>query len=93
MSTILDPLVKRLRREPFALWERIARDAGVAISLPRKLVYGDRCNPRVQTIQPLIDYFAAVDAGERSLPSPTENAQRSAQQELGDPATTQQLGA
>jgi hypothetical protein len=33
-------------------------------------MYGERSNPRVQTIQPLLDYFAAIDRGERELPPP-----------------------
>lgn len=68
---------------PNALWERIALDAGVAVSLPRKLVYGERSNPRVLTIQPLIDYFDGVDKGTRVLPaSDSESAQRALDQEL-----------
>lgn len=70
MSTILDPLIDRLKAAGPARWERIAERAGIAKSLPRKLVYGDRANPTVQTIQPLIDYFAAVDRGEQQLPEP-----------------------
>ncbi len=72
MSSILQPIIDRLRAEGPSSWERIAKEAGVAPSLPRKLVYGDRENPRVQTIQPLVDYFAAVDCGERDLPAPAE---------------------
>jgi hypothetical protein len=33
-------------------------------------VYGDRDNPTVLTIQPLVDFFDAVERGERDLPSP-----------------------
>lgn len=68
MSTILEPLVQRLRALPSASWEAIAREAGCAKTLPRKIATRDRDNPGVQTIQPLIDYFAAVDRGERALP-------------------------
>jgi hypothetical protein len=73
MSTILDPLVERLRAIPSSLWEQIAQEAGCALSLPRKLAARDRDNPRVQTIQPLVDYFADVDAGRRQLPNPDQN--------------------
>ena len=38
-------------------------------SFIRKFVYGSRENPRVGTIQPLLDYFAAVDRGEIALPT------------------------
>ena len=68
MSTILDPIVVRLRSVPSAQWEAIAQAAGVAKTLPRKLATGDRSNPTVGTIQPLIDYFARVDRGEVAFP-------------------------
>lgn len=54
---ILDLLRRNLRSVPPSEWERIAAEAGVAKTLPRKLVYGDRPNPGVQTIQPLVDWF------------------------------------
>lgn len=57
MSTILDALVAHLKEAGPGRWEQIARDAGVSPHLPRKLVYGDRPNPTIGTIQPLIDYF------------------------------------
>lgn len=68
MSSILDPLIARLRAVPSETWEQIAIEAGCAKSLPRKIATRDRDNPGVQTIQPLIDYFARVDAGEIALP-------------------------
>jgi hypothetical protein len=68
MSTLLQPLVTRLRAIPSGKWEDVARAAGVAKSLPRKIATGDRTNPGVQTIQPLVDYFARVDRGEAQLP-------------------------
>jgi hypothetical protein len=68
MSTILEPLVERLRAIPSSLWEDIARDAGCAKSLPRKLAARDRTNPRVLTLEPLINYFSDIDAGRRALP-------------------------
>lgn len=74
MSTILQPLIDRLKAAGPASWEPIAAAAGVAKTLPRKLVYGDRDNPRVLTVQPLIDFFDAVDRGEREMPSPPSTA-------------------
>ena len=67
MSTILSPLVSRLRAIPSKHWEDIAHAAGCAKSLPRKIATGDRINPGVQTIQPLLDFFAEVDAGRVNL--------------------------
>lgn len=68
MSTILTPLVARLRQFNQAQLEVIAQEAGVAKTLPRKLACGDRPNPTVQTIEPLIEYFSRVDRGEKVLP-------------------------
>lgn len=68
MSTILQPLVARLRAIPSTKWEAVAEAAGVAKTLPRKIATGDRANPGVQTIQPLLDYFQRVDAGTAQLP-------------------------
>lgn len=70
MSSILEPLIDRLRNAGPHRWEQIAQLAGTAKTLPRKLVYGDRDNPTVLTIQPLVDFFAAIDRGERVLPEP-----------------------
>ena len=71
MSTIepiTDFLKRRLRDAGAARFDAIAEAAGVTPSFIRKFVYGSRENPRVQTIQPLVDYFADVDRGERELP-------------------------
>lgn len=68
MSTILTPLVARLRQFSQAQLEVIAEQAGVAKTLPRKLACGERDNPTVQTIEPLIAFFEDVDSGKRSLP-------------------------
>ena len=77
MSTIepvLDYVKRRLREHGPALWEPIAAECGVAKTLPRKLVYGDRENPGVLTIQPLVSYLQAVERGERALPAPAADA-------------------
>lgn len=67
-ESIIDYLKRRLREVGSTRWEAVAEAAGIAKSLPRKLAYADRENPGVQTVQPLIDFFAAVDRGERRLP-------------------------
>ena len=56
--SITDYLKWRLRQVGAANFEEIARETGVTVSFIRKFVYGSRENPRVQTIQPLLDYFA-----------------------------------
>jgi predicted transcriptional regulator len=70
MEPIAEYLVRHLRSAGPRRFAAIARDAGVAPSLLPKLLYGSRTNPRLQTIQPLLDYFAAIDRGERHLPLP-----------------------
>lgn len=68
----MDYLKRKLREVEPSLWELIAKDAGVAKTLPRKIVYdAKRENPKVGTIQPLYDYFKAVEAGTRKLPDVT----------------------
>lgn len=63
MSQILDTLVARLRKHTLAELEAIARAAGVPPSLPRKLRSGERPNPTLRSIEPLLAYFNKVDAG------------------------------
>jgi hypothetical protein len=55
---IIETLRRNLRSVPPAEWERIAAECGVARTLPRKIAYGDRMNPGVMTVQPLINWFA-----------------------------------
>lgn len=68
MSTLLKPLVARLRQYTLAELEAIANAAGVAPSVPRHLRNG-RDNPTVKTIEPLLAFFTKVDAGEIDLPA------------------------
>lgn len=74
METIIDYLKRNLRDAGAARWEAIAAQAGVAKTLPRKIAYDDRDNPGVQTVQPLLDFFQAIERGERSLPELAEKA-------------------
>lgn len=59
LGSIVEQLKGDLRTAGAARFEEIAAETNVAASFIRKFVYGSRENPRVQTIQPLIDYFAA----------------------------------
>lgn len=83
----MEPIVVYLRRKlqeaGHARWELIAAECGVAKTLPRKLAYGDRDNPGVQTIQPLLDYFHAVERGEKRLPEPASAIENAAAMEQG----------
>ena len=63
IEPITEYLQRRLRDAGAAKFDAIAAVSGVRSSFIRKFVYGSRENPRVQTIQPLLDFFAAVDRG------------------------------
>lgn len=75
MSTepITDYLKRRLKEAGANRFDAIAEKTGVTGSFIRKFAYGSRENPRVQTVQPLIDFFAAVDRGEIELPAPIKS--------------------
>jgi len=70
MESIIEKLKRQLRLAGAPRWEAIAFECGVAKTLPRKIAYEDRENPGVMTVQPLIDFFAQVERGERVLPEP-----------------------
>lgn len=70
MESTLDFLKRKLKEAGADRWHAIADEAGVAKSLPRKLAYGDRPNPGIQTVQPLVDFFHEIEAGTRELPAP-----------------------
>ena len=70
---IVDYLKRKLLEVGPSRWEPIAMICGIAKSLPRKVAYGDRENPGVQTVQPLLTFFHEVERGERELP-PSESA-------------------
>lgn len=42
-------------------FEKLAGDTGVKVSFIRKFFYGGRQDPRVNTVQPLLDYFHEQD--------------------------------
>lgn len=70
MESIVSYLRRKLREAGASRFDAIAEEAGVAASFIRKFVYNSRNNPRVETVQPLLDYFHAIERGERDLPSP-----------------------
>lgn len=74
VEPITSYLKRRLRDAGAARFSAIAAKTGVTDSFIRKFVYGSRENPRVQTIQPLLDFFASVDRGECELPEPEQKA-------------------
>lgn len=78
METIVEFLRKKLRDAGASRFEAIAAETGVAVSFIRKFAYNSRDNPRVQTIQPLLDLFLAVERGERALPEPVSSNEEKA---------------
>ena len=62
MSTILTPLIAKLKEAGSEQWEQIAKEAGVERFFPKKLVYGERPNPTIRNIEPLIRYFERKEA-------------------------------
>ena len=76
MEPIIDYLRRQLRAASPKLWPAIAAEVSTGLSecdgisehFLRKLAYGDRENPGVQKVQPLLDYFQSIDRGERALP-------------------------
>lgn len=67
---ILVYLQRQLRAAGRKTWTAIEAETGVKEPLIRKLAYADRPNPGVAKVQPLLDFFWAVDRGERKLPKP-----------------------
>lgn len=70
VEPIIVYLQHRLQSAGSRRFDAIARESGVSAWLLPKIANGSRDNPRVQTIQPLLDYFQSIDRGERELPAP-----------------------
>lgn len=66
-ESVKDYLYRRLKEVGASRFDAISQETGVALSFIRKFVYGSRENPRIDTIQPLLHFFAEVDAGKRAL--------------------------
>jgi hypothetical protein len=80
VESITEYVRRKLSEAGTARFEAIAKEATryaglsdedegrVRVSFVRKFYYGDRESPRVVTIEPLLNYFRAVDRGEVGLP-------------------------
>jgi len=66
-ESVKDYLYRRLKEVGANRYDAIAQETGVALSFIRKFVYGSRENPRIETIQPLLNFFSEVDAGKRKV--------------------------
>ena len=78
MEPILDYLKRKLIEAGSQQWEAIAAECGIAKTLPRKIAYGDRENPGVQTVQPLVAYFQAQDQAIRPAAMKAPKRQKAA---------------
>lgn len=67
-------VIRHLRDAGRARWEAIAAINGLSKSTPKKIVYGEmpKFGPGILKIQPLFDYFQAIDRGDVKLPDPVE---------------------
>lgn len=60
MSTNVEPIlsfVKRRLEEKRGSWVDVARDSGVPYHTLTKIAQGQVENPRIETVQRLVDYF------------------------------------
>ena len=62
MESVIEYLQRKLKEAGASSWPAIVEATGVSKWLPRKLAYGDRKNPGLAKVQPLVDYFKAQDA-------------------------------
>lgn len=65
-ESVTEYLKRRLKDAGAAKWDVIADETGVKRSFINKFVYGSRENPRVGTVQPLLDYFQRIDSCEEA---------------------------
>lgn len=57
MESTIELLQRRLREAGARQWPLIAQRTGASQNTLRKIAYGDRTNPRLSTIEPLLRYF------------------------------------
>lgn len=82
MDDILAYLQGQLKHAGPRRWAAISAATEVKVSLMRKLAYGDRDNPGVVKVQPLLTYFRQVERGELALPEPAQNDPTSESQQV-----------
>jgi hypothetical protein len=76
MESILDYLRRSLKEAGPARWGGIAQETGLKEVTLRKLAYDhDRDNPGLKTVEPLLDFFQAIERGERELPAAANDSE------------------
>ena len=61
-QTLLEQVKTQLRAAGPQSWKEIAQVTGVKESALRKMAYGDRKNPRLSNLEPVLEYFKRVPA-------------------------------
>jgi transcriptional regulator with XRE-family HTH domain len=61
-ETLLQQVKTQLRAAGPQAWKQIAEATGVKESALRKMAYGDRKNPRLSNLEPVLRYFDKVPA-------------------------------
>lgn len=56
-QTLLQQVKSQLRAAGPQAWKSIAEATGVKESALRKMAYGDRKNPRLSNLEPVLKYF------------------------------------
>ncbi|WP_429949595.1 hypothetical protein ACQYWY_21745 [Comamonas sediminis] len=59
-------------------FEKLADDTGVKVSFIRKFFYGNRPDPRVKTVQPLLDHFQKLDCVQNAPMAATKTKKEAA---------------
>ena len=70
MATNIEPILTFVRRRLDSSrgdWPAIAASSGVPYHTLTKIAQGTVENPRINTVQQLLDFFQALDRGESSL--------------------------
>lgn len=65
---IMDYVRRRLRKFGPSKWAEVAQATGCKESMLRKIAYGDRNNPGIATIQPLLTYLRECDDAPTTTP-------------------------
>lgn len=79
MESVIAYLKRNLVAAGSGSWEAITDELNasrpeadrVSVHMLRKIAYGDRSNPGVAKVQPLLDFFHEVEQGKREIPKVT----------------------
>lgn len=78
MEPIASFLRRRLKEVGKDRWPALAEEVGCNFHTLRKFVHSDADSLNLRIVQGLLDIFAAIERGERELPTPTPTPDRAA---------------